>query len=268
MLAKQPPARQARERHTLFNRVTLALEKAQYHNCARLILNSHFGKAGLLRYYPEVEPKCRVIHNGIDGDFFKPNGEMREHWRNKLGLQEAVVFLFVGSGFERKGLKEFIQALALAQRQHSNQRLAGLVAGHGDIPAYQAQAKDLGIGEQVIFAGRVDDPRSYYCAGDIFVLPSRFDSYANTVNEALATELPVITTSTTGASEIVGREIGYVIKHTEEVEAIAAAMGELLDKDRRREMGRQAREVALQHPWSEVTRQIIAVYEEILAERK
>jgi UDP-glucose:(heptosyl)LPS alpha-1,3-glucosyltransferase len=267
LLADMPPARQRRERRQLFNKVTLSLERAQYRRCARLILNSHLAKAGLLRHYPAAEAKCRVIHNGVDGDFFQPNEAMRQLWRTKLNLSEGVVFGFVGSGFERKGLGEFLRALALAQKQNPGRRLLGLVVGNGDIPAYQAQAEALGIGAQVVFTGAATDTRPYYCAADVFVLPTRFDPYANTTNEALASGLPVITTRGNGASERVIPEVGYVIDHTGDIETMAAAMGELLDNGWRREMGRRAREVALQHPWSEVTRQTIAVYEEILAER-
>jgi UDP-glucose:(heptosyl)LPS alpha-1,3-glucosyltransferase len=266
-LADSSPSRQRRERWHLFNRVTLAVERAQYHRCARLILNSNLAKAGLLRYYPEAADKCRVIHNGVDGDLFQPNAEMRQQWRDKLGLQEAVVFLFVGSGFERKGLGEFIQALALTQQRHPHRALRGLVVGNGDIPNYQTMAERLGLGDKMLFVGAAADTRPYYCAGDIFVLPTRFDPYANTTNEALASGLPVITTRGNGASERVSSEVGYVVSHTGDIEALAAAMGELLDEARRRATGRRAREVALQHPWAEVTRQTIAVYEEILEER-
>jgi UDP-glucose:(heptosyl)LPS alpha-1,3-glucosyltransferase len=267
LLADMPPSRQRWERWQLFNRVTLALERAQYRRCARLILNSNLAKEGLLRYYPEAANKCRVIHNGVDGDFFQPNAEMRQQWRDRLGLSEAVVFLFVGSGFERKGLGEFIQALALTQQRHPQRALRGLVVGNGDIPAYQTLAERLGLGDKMLFVGAAADPRPYYCAGDVFVLPTRFDPYANTTNEALASGLPVITTRSNGASERVSPEVGYVINLTGDIETMAAAMGELLDDNRRRTLGRRAREIALQHPWSEVTRQTLAVYDEILAER-
>jgi UDP-glucose:(heptosyl)LPS alpha-1,3-glucosyltransferase len=267
LLADRPPARRWWERRQPYHRATLALERAQYRNCSRLILNSHLAKDGLVRYFPEAEAKCRVIHNGVDGDFFRPDASVRETWREQLGLGKAVTYLFVGSGFERKGLGEFIQALALTQKEHPGRELRGLVVGNGDIPGYRAQAEQLGIGEKVMFAGAAADTRPYYCAADVYALPTRFDPYANTTNEALASGLPVITTKGNGASERVSREVGYVVNHTGEIEALAAAMRELLEDDRRREMGWQARVVALQHPWSEVTRQTLAIYEEILAER-
>ncbi len=267
-VADMPPLRRAWERNHPFNRVTMALEKAQYRRCSRIILNSHFAQRGLVRYFPWAEAKCRVAHNSVDSEFFAPNTALRAELRGRLGISEnTIVFLFVGSGFERKGVPEFMQALAIAKKQHLDSALLGLVVGKGDFPRYDALAKKMGIWEEMFFAGAASDPRPYYCAADVFVLPTKFDPFANTTNEALACGLPVITTRTNGGCEVVDEKVGYVVEQAGDVEGIAAAMGELLDKDRRMAMSAAARQNAILRPWSETTRKTLEVYQEILSER-
>jgi UDP-glucose:(heptosyl)LPS alpha-1,3-glucosyltransferase len=182
--------------------------------------------------------------------------------------ESATLFLFVGSGFARKGLAEFLQALALTRKAHPDSDMLGLVVGRGDISFYQALARDLGIGERLTFAGGAADTHPYYCAADVFVLPTRFDPFANTTNEALACGLPVITTRTNGAAEIVSPEEGFVVEQSSDVQEMAEAMGALLNQERRQEMSANARRKALQHPWKENVRKTLEVYEEILMERQ
>jgi len=269
-LAGLPPLRRAWERNHPFNRITMALEKAQYRRCARLILNSNLAVQGLLRYFPWAEPKCRIIYNGVDPDFFRPDAETRAALREKLQVKEnhPVVFLFVGSGFERKGLSEFLRAFALVRERYSACEMQGIVVGRGDIDLYRAQAADLGIDGQVVFAGAVAHTRPFYCAADVFVLPTRFDPYANVTNEALACGLPVITTRTNGASEILTPKEGFVVRDADDIEGISAAMELLLDGPRRLEMSANARRLALLHSWKETANRTLEVYGELLEERK
>ena len=263
------PFKQFWERHHPFNRVTLALEAAQYRRCRRIILNSHLAKAGLVKYFPWAEEKCRVVHNGIDPDFFKPDPQLRRELRTKLNLTDnRVVYLFVGSGFERKGLPEFMRALAVVKQRQPSCSILGLVVGNGNFPIYRALAKELDIEQEIHFAGAASDTRAYYCVADVFVLPTRFDPYANTTNEALASGLPVITTRTNGGHEVLTPQEGCVINHTGDVEALAGAMGALLDEPCRHAMSLNARELALRHSWRETAQKTLAVYQEILSEQE
>jgi UDP-glucose:(heptosyl)LPS alpha-1,3-glucosyltransferase len=263
------PRRQQWERNHPFNRVVLALEAAQYRNCTRLILNSHLAKAGLVRYFPGVEDKCRVIHNGIDADFFAPHAESRAQLRKELGVgEETVVFLFVGSGFERKGLAQFLQAFAQTHKASNNANMLALIVGNGDFPHYRALAEQLAITDKVHFAGETKDTRPFYCAGDVFVLPTKFDPFANTTNEALAAGLPVITTRSNGGSEVVSTDVGFVVESADAVDAMADAMQKLLNSSLRHDMAMAARQNALTRPWSQVTAKTLSVYDEIMKERK
>ncbi len=159
-----------------------------------VICISQMVKNDVLRYFPQIENKLHVIYNGVDSNRFSPH--LKSHRAEVLNAfnipLNARVFLFVGSGFWRKGLKTAI--LALPQKDHL------IVVGKDKhLKRYQRLAQ----GKNVHFAGAQKNPDPFYGAADAFVLPSLYDPLSLSVLEALACGLPVFTTHTCGAGEIV-----------------------------------------------------------------
>jgi UDP-glucose:(heptosyl)LPS alpha-1,3-glucosyltransferase len=112
---------------------------------------------------------------------------------------DAFLFLFVGSGFWRKGLDAAIGALAAS----GNAKLHLAVAGRDRESArYAALAAAAGLGARVRLLGGRDDVRPLYAAADCFLLPTRYDPFPNTALEALAMGLPAIVGRRSGAAEI------------------------------------------------------------------
>ena len=118
-----------------------------------------------------------------------------------MGLSAgAFLFLFVGSGFWRKGLDVAIGALAAC----GDAKLHLAVAGRDRESArFGAMAAAANLGGRVRLLGGRDDVRPLYAAADCFLLPTRYDPFPNTALEALATGLPVIVGRRSGAAEIV-----------------------------------------------------------------
>jgi UDP-glucose:(heptosyl)LPS alpha-1,3-glucosyltransferase len=118
------------------------------------------------------------------------------------------VFVYVGSGFERKGVPALLEALAKAAVQDAYLFVVGT---DKHLNRYAKQAARLGIGKQVIFTGGVKDARPYYAASDAFILPTRYEPLSNAVLEALACGLPSIVSTQCGAAELVTPGVsGYV----------------------------------------------------------
>jgi len=89
----------------------------------------------------------------------------------------------------------------------------------------------------VVFAGKTDDPVSFYRAADFFLLPTRHDPCSLVVLEALAMGLPVISTVFNGACEIMtSGQHGFVLPDPSDIDAIAEAMRNLLDPQARATM--------------------------------
>jgi UDP-glucose:(heptosyl)LPS alpha-1,3-glucosyltransferase len=144
--------------------------------------------------------------------------------REKVGVGDTVpIVLFVGSGFERKGLPGLLDAFALLPA--SSAQL--WVVGHDKSAlAMQKKAAKLDLAERVRFWGPQKDVRPFYGAADIFALPTLYDPFPNAALEALACGLPVVTTTSCGAAELITAANGAVVA-ANDVAALAAAINAL-----------------------------------------
>jgi UDP-glucose:(heptosyl)LPS alpha-1,3-glucosyltransferase len=180
--------------------------------------------------------RLEVLHNGTDLETFDPARDpgAGAEIRRRFGIgPHACVGLLIGQDFERKGLREAIDAIAAVQ----DAPLVLLVVGREDPAPYAAQAVAAGAGERIVFAGATADPGAFYQAADFFVLPTRDDPCSLVVLEALAMGLPVVSTAENGACELMADGThGFVLPHPGDVSALAAAMRAMLDPDRRRAM--------------------------------
>jgi glycosyltransferase involved in cell wall biosynthesis len=124
----------------------------------------------------------------------------RDALRAKLGLR-GITFLYVGRLWWGKGVRYLLDAFAGLQRSVDFD-VSLLLLGDGEEEALlRARSRELRL-RNVCFAGfqqRTELPR-YYAASDIFVFPTLGDTYGQVVGEAMASGLPVI--SSTSAGEI------------------------------------------------------------------
>ncbi|MCA3083730.1 MAG: glycosyltransferase family 4 protein [Rhodocyclaceae bacterium] len=202
------------------HRYLLATERAMFESpkLRAVICNSQMVKADISRHFDIDPAKLRVILSGVDTTVF--HSGLRElhraQTRKSLRIPKAApVALFVGSGFERKGLIGFLMGLA-DQSGHARltrESVRGVVVGHDKhLTRFQSFADQLGLSDRVSFVGGVNDVRPFYAAADIFVLPTLYDPLPNACLEAMACGLPVITSTGSGAAELItnGME-GFVV---------------------------------------------------------
>jgi len=106
----------------------------------------------------------------------------------------------------------------------------------------------LGILGEVIFAGSTNEPEKYYGAADLLVHPTLYDACSLTVLEALASGLPVITSTSNGASGILtnGQE-GFVIQDPRDVKILCEKITYFFDEGKRQESSFQAHQCMRQY---------------------
>lgn len=185
--------------------------------------------------------------------------------RNEIGVPaDALVAIFVGHNFRRKGLARMLEALA----KPAAQAWVLLVLGRGATHYYERYARQLRIRERVRFLGGRADAWDSYCAADVCVLPTYNDPCSRTVLEALSLGLPCVTTAYDGSSECItdGRH-GFVIDSPDSVDALANALDKLRDASTRRYMAQQTIEL---RPFLSMRRhaeEILALYREVTAMR-
>jgi UDP-glucose:(heptosyl)LPS alpha-1,3-glucosyltransferase len=176
------------------HRDILQLEEALLANrgAARVIVNSQMVKTEILDLYGYPTDKIYIVRNGVPLEQFRFDPKLREESRDQLKVKpDEIALLFVGSGWERKGLRFAIAAMALC----GNRKMRLLVAGRGNQRNYKSK--------RVQFLGEVRDPARIYSAADVFILPTIYDPFSNACLEALSCGLPVVTTRSNGFSEII-----------------------------------------------------------------
>ncbi len=228
-----------------------------------VVCNSQMVASDLRSGFPIDGSKIHVIYNAVDPASFGPQVRVGRHeMRASLGLDEShFAFLLVGSGYRRKGVPTAIRALA---RLPSHVRLV-IVGRETHMTRYRMLAGKAGVSARVVFAGPQRDPRPYYGAADAFVLPTIYDPLANTVAEALACGLPVVTSTRCGAGELVVKaRAGWLCDSADDA-AFAELMSRLLDPLEREQASSRAASAVSSLTPDAMTAQMLALYQNVLA---
>lgn len=169
---------------------------------------------------------ARLFHAGfaVDNEFYtKARAEKKEdagELRDRLGLQNKVVFLFVGRLVQRKNVDLIIRAA----RQLEDVGISVVIAGSGEeMDSLKALA---GEDHRIIFAGNVapSELPLYYALADVLVLPAEQEPWGLVINEAMACGLAIIAHKHCGAAaDLVNEENGVSLR-TFSVDELAQAM--------------------------------------------
>ena len=225
-----------------------------------VICNSNMVRSEILRRFRVAPEKLHVIYNGVDLEHFHPrhHSSLRAAARAELGVGEGgVLFLFVGSGFARKGLDAAIGALAACGEARFHLAVAGR---DGAADRFAAVAAAHGLGDRVRLLGGRDDVRPLYAAADCFILPTRYDPFPNTVLEALAMGLPAIVGQRSGAAEVLRQGENGWICEPGDVSGLAQLMRAAADAARTERMRGAARTTAENYGIDDMARKLTELY--------
>lgn len=182
--------------------------------------------------------RLHVIDNGIDTHLFRPSEERRTQLRKTLKLGEHVTVL--GTVGRLSTVKN--QALLLrAAAPLLDERHALVIAGDGpERPALEQLAATLGCAGHVQFLGARSDVDAVLNALDVFVLSSDTEGLPLVLLEAMASELPVVSTDVGGIGAVLGSRGSLVPKGDEAalLEAIAALCDDPTERRRLGSLGR------------------------------
>jgi UDP-glucose:(heptosyl)LPS alpha-1,3-glucosyltransferase len=217
-------------RRAAYHRLLLSLERRVFTRTPEIVAISRRGAEEIAKLYGIPAERLTVIYNGVDLDRYHPDNRERHRAgaRREANLPpDAWVALFAGSGFERKGLMTAVEALA----RLDDARVRLVVLGKGDSRPYQAMAERLGIAARVTWLGPRPDIERWYAAADALAMPTRYEPFGNVHLEALASGLPVVTTTHAGGAEAVSPACGAIIEPRDPV-ALAAALDRLRGANR------------------------------------
>ena len=167
-------------------------------------------------------------------------------------LSDPPTFLYHGRVDARKGLIELIDAMRLVHESRPDAKM--IVSGIGpDVDRVGEHAAAVGLGDVVEMTGyaEYDDAPKIYHRGDMFVSPTYSEGFSNTILEAMASGLPVVSTETVGVVDCLVQEQNGLMVPIEQVEPLAAAMLRLVeDNDLRVRLANAAyRDVIEKYSW-------------------
>jgi UDP-glucose:(heptosyl)LPS alpha-1,3-glucosyltransferase len=251
-----------------YHRYVLAAERRMFESAQlrAVICNSRMVRDEIVRHFQMPEDKLHVIYSGVDSERFSP--ELRARHRGAFRAQyqippDAPVYLYVGSGFERKGVGPFLRALA---RLPSDS--IGVIVGKDKRQrAFARLAAQLGIAARVRFTGGLKDVAPAYGAADVFVLPTLYDPFPNAALEAMASGLPLVTSLKSGAAELIGQGVNGFACDALDIDALVGHMSALRDPSLRETLGQRARGTVLPMTFAAMSAQLVTLYRALLSLR-
>src|SRR5262249_54892508 len=211
-----------------------------------IVTCTDYNRQHLAQTYGISMDKLHVVYHGVELARFQP----RERSRNA-----EPVLLSVGRLVEQKGLDRLLRACAALAQQGYHLRCD--IIGDGPLRRDLEQlANALGLSERVRFHGRLFQEQliEHYATADLFVLPcieaadGDRDGIPNVLIEAMAMQLPIISTRFSGVPELVIDGSSGVLVEPDNVPALAEAIRALLDDPARcHSLGKAGRQRVIEH---------------------
>jgi glycosyltransferase involved in cell wall biosynthesis len=230
-----------------------------------VITVSEYNRQYIANLCPRWTPEdIQIVHYGVDPAEFTPSHVPAE--------DDTVRIISVGSLFEKKGHEYLVDACAqLAEKGYA---FRCSIVGSGPLRSVlQARIESHGLQDRVLLLGAKTQAeiQALYCHSDIFVLACIVarhgdrDGMPNVLLEAMAMQLPVVTTPVTGIPELVHDGENGLLVPERDAQALAQAIEQLInDKELRHRLGRQGRPTILAgFDIHQTTAQLATVFQEI-----
>jgi glycosyltransferase involved in cell wall biosynthesis len=253
-----PGTRSGTPRHlhrTVYYATVAALERIVYRNRkTKLAAVSHRTAKLLDACFGRKD--VPVIFNGIDTVQFSIPARLARRqgarFRRKFSDDEFVLLL-IGNDWRMKGLPAILESIAAAP----DLPLRLIVAG-SDVPAnFSGIVEHLKVGNRCLWEPARPDVLDFYAAADVYVSPSREDSFGLPVAEAMACGLPVITSKFAGVSELIQNDRdGFVLSDPMDVASLTTILRKLhAAPPLRSQIGASASTIAQLHTWDQTASQ-------------
>jgi len=240
------------------------------HRGDRVIVVSRNTRDDLMEYFQIDGEKIEVIYNGIDNMFRQPLTDTDlERWLRNLGLERPYV-LFVGNPKPHKNLDNVVKAYARALEMHDFPHPLVCVGDKAGIAfKVRQRAEQLGIGNRLMLLGHVAQEAlpAVYQGASLFLYPTLYEGFGLPVVEAMASNVPVITSNTSALKEVAA---GYAdLVSPLDVDSIARAIVQgVKDPDHRDSLRKLGLRRSQEFNWRKTAERTLEIYRQALAGAK
>jgi glycosyltransferase involved in cell wall biosynthesis len=236
-------------------------------NAAQFVATSELEVEDLISGGVPAE-KIVLRYNGIDAkDFAAAPQRGRFRAAHKIPADQPIL-LFLGRLIPRKGADILIDSFAQACPTTGRLVIAGPEGEAGYVDLLRQRAKTAGVESRVIFTGPLYDDQKFQVLADsdIFMLPSRYENFANSAAEAIAAGMPVVISDRCGISSLVAGRAGVVIPV--ETAALTKAIETLLtDKMLYQKFQQGCRAVTAELGWDRLSAQQEGYYARVMGSK-
>lgn len=206
--------------------------------CRRLVVVSELLRAEVTDWFGLPPDRVITIANGVDTARFRRGPEFeRGPIRRALVGSDGPLITNVARLAPQKAQQYLIEATRIVAATRPDVRVA--LVGEGDErAALEAQARALGVSEQVVFAGFRDDIPNILAASDIFVLSSLWEGMPVALLEAMAAGCTAVVTDVGGVGQVVrDGATGFLVPPGDAAALAAALLACVTDPARARQVG-------------------------------
>ncbi|MEO8295657.1 MAG: N-acetyl-alpha-D-glucosaminyl L-malate synthase BshA [Gemmatimonadota bacterium] len=228
----------------------------------RVTAVSHYLKDETYRAFGCTSCDLRVIPNFVNLQEYMPMDQSNK-CRSSVAPDGHKVITHVSNFREVKRVKDVIRVFARIRRA-----MPATLLMIGDGPEREdaeKEARDLEVGEDVRFLGRIDSVANLLQASDLFLLPSQTESFGLAALEAMACGAPVVASRAGGLPEVIDDGVSGILEPVGSVEAMGRRSVELLrNPEAHRQMSEAAVAKARQYAADTVVPMYESLYEEVL----
>jgi len=207
--------------------IYLYIEKRCFEKAEKIIAISNMVKNDIVNNYDIDDEKISIVYNGIDNKKID-NKKSFNKLAKEFSLKECQkILLYVGSGFKRKGVRDF---LIIVSKLKNKDIKAFVIGKEKDIKYYKQLSQDMGIDNKVVFTGARDDVDDFYTISDIFIFPTRYEPFGNVILESMHFGNAVFTTKQCGGGELL--DSCFVMNNSKDLSVVDQINELLIDNNK------------------------------------
>jgi glycosyltransferase involved in cell wall biosynthesis len=229
---------------------------------------SEFSKQNISTAYGIDPSKIGVMYAGVDDAFFETKkssltGTLLND-KDQSKLDKPIRLLFSGrlDHNQQKGVDILLKAMPLILKRHKV--TLDIIGGGVRGDYYKALVQQLGIEESIRFRGFLphDMMPEEYSTADLFVFPSRRESFGLVLAEAMASRLPVVSSTAGAIPEVVENGVTGILVPPEDPKKLANAVVHILDDpEKMKQMSVKGKERVKEYfTWDKVAKKVIQFY--------
>lgn len=236
------------------------IDRLTFRWCNLVIVNSKSAKDSVQRREKFASEKVAVVSNGINLESFSAK-RSKEEIRKNLNLDLQVPIIISVARLHREKGMDFLPEIAAKVNQG-----IFLVVGEGiERRNMEHKIRKIGLQKRFKFLGWRQDIPELLKASDIFLMPSREESFPQAILEAMALELPVVVSDIGGVSELIEDKINGILVKSGDINSFALALNYLSDNsDKARLMGKNGYAKAANFTEKNMVESVNSLYQQLL----